>query len=214
MSVTSSCGDSLSLSSCTVQFKFALNALMLTRKTKMVKWWIWKTLNLLNIIMLALSKTWGCDHAHINIFFYKGLEPASSNSWEKLKIQKCVYVTDCVCLCVRMCSAEVKIYVWHHFSICVFTLCVRGGLRYLRNINLSLMNTIRGARCAHQQPAKCSKALQKNSRCKSKLISSSAAFLGIGWAHHNAAALEDSVITSCYLAKLGSRSSPEQWWHD
>lgn len=63
---------------------------------------------------------------------------------------------------------------------------------------------------AHRQPTKYSKTLQKNPRCESNLISSSAAFLGIGWAHHNAAALEIGVITSCYLAKLGSRSSPEQ----
>lgn len=92
------------------------------------------------------------------------------------------------------------------FSVCVL-LCT-AYLMYSRNVNSLLMSSVKG--CGTLATGKMQqKSLARNVGRKSKLMSSSAAaFLGIPCPYRNAATLEDSIITSCYLAKLASRSSP------
>lgn len=53
-----------------------------------------------------------------------------------------VYVSDCVwSVDVHRLTADITVYVWHDFSMSVFG--PYSGLRYFRNINLSLMDTIK-----------------------------------------------------------------------
>lgn len=89
-----------------------------------------------------------------------------------------------------------------------FVLLCTVNLMYFRNVNSLLMSYVK--ECGTLATGKMQqKLLAWNVGRKSKLMSSSTgAFLGIPCPYRTAAAPEDSIITSCYLAKLASQSSP------